>query len=96
VLSYDGSKLTMLTSGTSNGLFSVTWSGNTATLVGNSGPMLTYSKGVFKTVVATGVTSTLEESLGNQHRDNKDLHPRLSLIMLHTQTERIRPYHGSV
>ena len=58
VLSFNGSSLSALSSGTSNGLFSVTWSGNTATIVGNSGTLLTYSNGVFKTVT-TGVTSNL-------------------------------------
>jgi hypothetical protein len=58
VLSYDGTNLSVLTSGTSNGLFSVTWSGSTATIVGNSGTMLTYSAGTFNTL-ATGVTSNL-------------------------------------
>jgi len=58
VLSYYGSTLSVIATVTSNGLFSVTWSGNTATLVGNSGTMLTYSNGVLKTA-ATGVTTNL-------------------------------------
>ena len=58
VLSYNGSTLSVIAAVTTNGLFSVTWSGNTATLVGNSGTMLTYSNGVLKTA-ATGVTTNL-------------------------------------
>ena len=58
VLSYDGTNLSVLTSGTSNGLFSLAWSGATATIVGNGGTMLTYSSGSFNTL-ATGVTTDL-------------------------------------
>jgi WD40 repeat protein len=57
VLTYDGTNLTGLSPVTSNGLFSVAWSGDTATIVGNSGTMLTYSGGVLKTV-STGVSSS--------------------------------------
>src|SRR5437867_2391197 len=58
VLSYDGTNLSVLTSGTSNGLFSLAWSGATATIVGNGGTMLSYSSGSFNTL-ATGVTTDL-------------------------------------
>src|SRR3989449_258065 len=58
VLSYDGTNLSVLPSGTSNGLFSLAWSGATATIVGNGGTMLTYSSGSFNTL-ATGVTTDL-------------------------------------
>src|SRR3989475_104365 len=58
VLSYDGTNLSVLTSGTSNGLFSLAWFGATATIVGNGGTMLSYSSGSFSTL-ATGVTADL-------------------------------------
>src|SRR5947209_4649629 len=57
VLTYDGSTLSSLTSLTSNGLYSVSWSGDTATIVGNSGTMLSYSAGVLK-MVPTGLSSS--------------------------------------
>ena len=58
VLSYDGTNLSVLTSGTNNGLFSLAWSGATATIVGNGGTMLSYSSGSFNTL-ATGVATDL-------------------------------------
>jgi len=57
VLTYDGASLSSLPSPTSNGLYSVSWSGDTATIVGNSGTMLTYSEGVLK-MAPTGLSSS--------------------------------------
>jgi len=60
-LSYDGTNLSALTSGTSNGLFSVTWSGSTATIVGQWDNACLFSWD-FHTL-ATGVTSNLRGNI---------------------------------
>ncbi|HZD13048.1 MAG TPA: WD40 repeat domain-containing protein, partial [Candidatus Binatus sp.] len=57
VLTYNGTSLTSLTPVTSNGLYTVAWSGDTATILGNGGTMITFANGSLK-LVPTGLTSS--------------------------------------
>ena len=58
VLTYDGSTLTAQPVLTGNWLFGVAWSGNTATIVGGAGTIITYSSGTEKKL-ASGATPAL-------------------------------------
>ena len=58
VVTYDGSKLVSLKSGTSNALFSSSWSAGIAYIVGQQGTLLSYSGGTL-TKLQSGTTSNL-------------------------------------
>src|SRR5439155_20169061 len=56
-LSYDGTSLTALPTLTNNFLWSVSWSGGTATIVGGSGTVMTYTNGTLTRLVTNSSSS---------------------------------------